>query len=55
MSVLETVQDWLSGDDGDGSIREYECTDCGNTFESAKTPEKAKCMECLSLETTVRE
>lgn len=29
-------------------VTEYECVECGNTFESSKDVERAQCMECLS-------
>lgn len=28
----------------------FECQECGNVFESAKSPERVKCMECLSTD-----
>ncbi len=30
------------------AVRTFECRDCGNEFESAKSPDRAQCMECLS-------
>lgn len=48
MSIANLISRLLGGDGGGVEMREYECEECGNTFESAKRPERAKCMECFS-------
>lgn len=46
--------DRFLGDSSAGvEVRTFECEDCGHTFESAKQPERAQCMECLSNDVTV--
>lgn len=48
MSITNIISRLLRGDRGGIKIREYDCEECGNNFESAKQPERAQCMECLS-------
>jgi predicted Zn-ribbon and HTH transcriptional regulator len=48
MSVLQKVKSILPVDDDGIERRTYNCQNCGNTFESAKTPDRAQCMECMS-------
>lgn len=44
----------LFGSDSSGvEIKEFECAGCGHIFESAKQPERAQCMDCLSAEVHV--
>lgn len=44
----------LLGDSSTGvEVRTFECDDCGHTFDSAKQPDRAQCMECLSNDVTV--
>lgn len=49
MSVLDRVRDLVTATDG-ADLTLYECDECGATFESAKTPERAVCEDCLSHE-----
>lgn len=53
MSITNILGRLLGGDGGGLEMREYECGECGNTFESAKQPERAQCMECFSNEPDV--
>jgi hypothetical protein len=46
MSVVETLKSVVGLSDGRVTTR-YRCIDCDNEFESAKDPDRAKCMECL--------
>lgn len=55
MSVIDKVQNLLSSDDEAGSITAYECNECGNNFESMKSSQKAKCMECLSSDVSAKD
>lgn len=48
MSIMNVISRLLGGDGGSLQMREYECSECDHTFESAKQPERAQCMECLS-------
>ena len=48
MSIVETIRETITGDDGGTAIRTYECADCGETHESAKDPDRAMCPGCLS-------
>jgi predicted Zn-ribbon and HTH transcriptional regulator len=48
MSVIQKLKSALPIEDESITRRTYECQECGNTFESTKTPDRAKCMECLS-------
>lgn len=48
MSVIDTIKGLVSDEEDTSTITAYECQNCDNVFESMKTPEKAKCMECLS-------
>jgi len=49
MGITDTIRGLLGGDASGGvEITSYECGECGNTFDSAKTPDRAQCMECLS-------
>lgn len=51
MNVFETLKSAvLESDNAQTTL--YKCQDCGHTFESAKAPEEAQCMECLSREVT---
>ena len=48
MSITDTIKDLVGvGDDG-VDVTEYECAECGHTFDSAKPPDRAQCVECLS-------
>ena len=52
---ISNLLDRLLGDGGASiDVREYECAECGNTFESAKRPERAQCMDCLSNDVSVQ-
>lgn len=46
MGTLQTIKNALTPGDA-STVREYRCNACGATFESAKDPERVKCMECL--------
>jgi len=48
MSIANIISRLLGGDGGGVEMREYECVECDNIFESAKQPERAQCMECFS-------
>ena len=48
MSIGNIISRLLGGDGGGVEMREYECGECGSKFESAKQPERAQCMDCLS-------
>lgn len=52
MSVVDTLKDFISTDSG-VTVKEYRCTDCEGTFESAKDPDRAACPECLSHDVEV--
>ncbi len=51
MNLITKVKDVI-GAGNSLEIHLYECQNCGNQFESAKDPEKAKCMNCLSTNIT---
>lgn len=55
MSVLQKLKSALPVDDDGVTTRIYECQECGEVFESAKIPERAQCMECLSANVTERD
>jgi predicted Zn-ribbon and HTH transcriptional regulator len=48
MSVIQKIKSALPVDDNTVTKRTYECQECGHVFESAKTPDSAQCVECLS-------
>lgn len=48
MSITDTIQSLIGSDDGGVEVTTFECAECGHTFESAKDPDRAQCMECLS-------
>lgn len=48
MSVLGKVRRFFQTDGQTVELYDYECNDCGDRFESAKSPDRAQCMECLS-------
>lgn len=49
MSVLQRIKSVIpTVEDDQITVTEFECQDCGNTFESAKPPDRAQCVECLS-------
>lgn len=50
MSIIDTIKDALSADDGGVRVHLYECQECGDQFESAKSADRAQCMECLSMD-----
>jgi predicted Zn-ribbon and HTH transcriptional regulator len=52
MSVIQKLKSALPVDDETVTKRTYECQECGHTFESAKTPDRAQCVECLSNDVT---
>lgn len=47
MGVVDKLSNLLPGGDTT-RVYKYECQECGNTFESAKGPDRAQCMDCLS-------
>lgn len=51
MSVLARLKRLVTDEP---RVTTYECTDCGNTFESAKDEAEAKCMECLGRDVEPR-
>lgn len=53
MSISNLLGRLLGGNGGSIELREYECVECGHTFDSAKRPERAQCMECLSNDVEV--
>lgn len=49
MPIAKILGRLLGGGGGGGvEFREFECVDCGSTFQSAKRTERAQCPECLS-------
>lgn len=48
MSILDSLKAALPVGESSPDITEYECQECGNRFESAKVPDRAQCMDCLS-------
>lgn len=48
MAITKILGRLLGRDGGGVEVREFECNECGTTFESAKQPERAQCMDCLS-------
>lgn len=48
MSLIDTIKESIPVGDSSVRIHDYECQECGHEFESAKTDQRAKCMECLS-------
>jgi predicted Zn-ribbon and HTH transcriptional regulator len=55
MSVMQKLKSVLPFEDAGVTKRTYECQDCGNTFESAKTPDRAMCVECMSQDVREQE
>lgn len=53
MTVSKLLGRLLGSDSGGVELRKYECAECGNTFDSAKQPERAQCMDCLSNDVDV--
>lgn len=53
MPLSKFISGLFGGDSSGLDTNEFECEDCGNTFESAKRPERVQCMECLSSEATI--
>lgn len=47
MSITDTIKSLVGGGD-EVDVNEYECAECGHTFDSAKPPDRAQCVECLS-------
>lgn len=47
MAIGKLVKKVLGRDTG-VEIKVYECSECDETFDSAKQPERASCPECLS-------
>lgn len=47
MSVIDTIKTVVGLDSG-AITHEYRCQDCDNEFESAKDPDRASCMNCMS-------
>jgi DNA-directed RNA polymerase subunit RPC12/RpoP len=54
MSVIQKLKSALPGDDGTVTKKTYECEECGHAFESAKSPNRARCEECLSRDVTAQ-
>lgn len=51
MSFLDSLKAAMPiGDDQTNTTHRYVCEECGNVFSSAKTPDRAQCMDCLSHE-----
>lgn len=48
MPLSKLLSRLFGGESSGVEIKEFECEDCGHTFESAKQPERAQCMDCLS-------
>ncbi|MFB6123648.1 MAG: hypothetical protein ABEJ78_09345 [Haloferacaceae archaeon] len=51
MSLVSKIKSAI-GSDEELDVRTYECQDCGATHDSAKTPDRASCPECLSNDVT---
>lgn len=47
MGFVETVTDVLTSD-RTPETTEYVCEDCGNEFDSGKSPERIVCPDCLA-------
>lgn len=55
MSMIERLKSVLPGvEDESASVKTFECQTCGETFESAKSPERATCIKCLSDDVEVQ-
>lgn len=50
MSIVDSLKSIVGVGDPGVSFTPYRCDDCGHGFESAKTPERVQCPECLSRE-----
>lgn len=48
MSVVQKLKSVLPLGDEGVTRRTYKCQECGTTFQSAKTPDRAQCTECLA-------
>lgn len=48
MAITDTIKQLIGYDAGGVSVTEYRCNDCGHTFDSAKSPDRCQCNECLS-------
>lgn len=48
MPITKLLGKLLGGSSGGVEMNQYECTECGYTFRSAKRPERSQCAECLS-------
>lgn len=46
-SAIQTIKAFFGSEDG-AETKTYRCSECGETHESAKRPERARCPECLS-------
>lgn len=53
MPIVSFLENLLSRGGSGVPVKEFECDECGNRWESAKQSERAQCTECLSDETTV--
>lgn len=53
MPIPKLLGRLLGGNNEGVEQREYECAECGNTFDSAKRPKRAQCMECLASDVDV--
>jgi predicted Zn-ribbon and HTH transcriptional regulator len=51
MSLVQKLKSAI-GSDESFETTTYECRDCGATHDSAKTPDRASCPECLSNDVT---
>lgn len=52
MSLGSLLSKLLGSAGSNVEFREYECDECGNTFQSAKRPERVQCPDCLSNDLT---
>lgn len=48
MAITDTLKSLIGTDESGVEVTTFECGECGHTFESAKTADRAQCMECLS-------
>jgi predicted Zn-ribbon and HTH transcriptional regulator len=54
MTVLDTLKGMVGLDSG-ANVKHFQCNNCGNEFDSAKAPKRAKCLECMERDVEVVE
>lgn len=53
MGLLDDVEDTLGSGGEDRTRYEYECDDCGATWQTTVSPAIARCTECSSDDVSV--